>query len=259
MFLLIDVQHLIRTLSLQIRGKPVIHSLFIFETTNCGKVIAFSLNMPLFYQHYIDPCTQLAIWKIEEPESFFLQKVPLNKEVAHPYKRLQHLAGRYLLPELYSDFPLDEILIADTRKPFLPNETYHFSISHCGNFAAAIASSAHRVGVDIEFVTSRLYAISHKFLNSVEKEFLHEWEHLPQLHLQLTTILWSAKEAIYKWYGDGQLDFKHHMYLNGSIVFRSDEWIELPFMFDKEKKISMKIKAKILGHLVLAYISGFQL
>ena len=47
-------------------------------------------------------------------------------------KRLQHLAGRYLLYALFDDFPLEEIVIADTRKPFLENEKYHFSISHCG-------------------------------------------------------------------------------------------------------------------------------
>lgn len=222
----------------------------------CGKIIWFSLNMPLFYQHNIDVATQLAIWRIEEPESFYLQKVPVKKEVAHPYKRLQHLAGRYLLPELFTDFPLEEIAIADTRKPFLPGEKYHFSISHCGNYAAAIASSDKRVGVDIEMVTPRLYDIVHKFLNAEEQIFLQEWKHITQVHLQLITILWSAKEAIYKWYGDGQMDFKRHMYLNGAIVFRSDEWIELPFMFDKEQTIPMKIKAKIFDPLVIAYVVG---
>jgi phosphopantetheinyl transferase len=48
------------------------------------------------------------------------------------------------------------VLIADTRKPFLPNEAYHFSISHCGDFAAAIASKVSRVGVDVELVTAKV-------------------------------------------------------------------------------------------------------
>ena len=97
--------------------------------------------MAIFYQHQINENTRLGIWKIEETESFFLQKVPIKKDVSHPHKRLQHLAGRYLLTCLFPDFPLEEVLIADTRKPFLPNEAYHFSISHCGDFAAAIASN----------------------------------------------------------------------------------------------------------------------
>ena len=212
--------------------------------------------MPLFYQHNIDEVTQLGIWRIEEPESFYLQKVPIKKEVAHPYKRLQHLAGRYLLPALFPDFPLEEINIADTRKPFLINEKYHFSISHCGNYAAAIASATKRVGVDIELVTSRLYDITDKFLNPAEKFFLKEWEGITRVHLQLITVLWSAKEAIFKWYGNGGMDFRQHMYLNGPIIFRSDEWIELPFLFDKGQTIPLKIKAKIFDPLVLAYVTG---
>ena len=97
--------------------------------------------MPLFYQHNINESTKLAIWHITEAEDFFLEKVPLKRDVSHPQKRLQHLAGRYLLTELFADFPLEEILIADTRKPFLADEKYHFSISHCGQYAAAIVSS----------------------------------------------------------------------------------------------------------------------
>ena len=110
--------------------------------------------MPLFYQHNINENSRVGIWQIAEGERFFLAKVPLKKDVSHPHKRLQHLAGRYLLPELFPDFPLEEIVIADTKKPFLENEKYHFSISHCGNFAAAIVSSRDRVGVDIEMVTT---------------------------------------------------------------------------------------------------------
>lgn len=211
--------------------------------------------MSLFYQHNINEHCRLGVWRIEEPEEFFLQKVPLNKDVSHPYKRLQHLAGRYLLPTLYEDFPLEEILIADTSKPYLDDEKYHFSISHCGNYAAAIVSDTQRVGVDIELVTPRIQKISPKFLNEEESFFLKEWESLSQMHLQLTTIIWCAKEAIFKWYGDGELDFKKHMKLHGSLVFHSNEWIEMPFLFEKENRIPLKIEAKIFEPLVLAWVA----
>lgn len=210
--------------------------------------------MPLFYQHNIDEATRLGIWRIEEREEFFLESVPVKRDVSHPYKRLQHLAGRFLLPELCPEFPLQDIAIADTRKPFLPGAHYQFSISHCGNYAAAIVSESKRVGVDVEMVTPRMNDISHKFLNPEEKAFLADWEDITQVHLQLTTVLWSAKESIYKWYGEGQMDFKRHMYLNGPIVFRSDEWIELPFLFDKGETIPMKLMARVFDPLVLAYV-----
>ena len=161
--------------------------------------------MPLFYQQNINESTKLAIWRIEEPEEFFLSKVPLQREITHPDKRLQHLAGRYLLPFLFPDFPRHEIEIADTRKPFLRGEQYHFSISHCNIYAAAIASADHRVGIDVEFITSRLKKIKNKFLHPEELHFADT--QLPGDQLKLLSILWSAKEAVYKWYGNGGVIF----------------------------------------------------
>lgn len=210
--------------------------------------------MALFYQHNINEDTKIGIWRIEEPEPFFLEKVPVKRDVSHPYKRLQHLAGRYLLPVLFENFPMKEILVADTRKPYLENEQYHFSISHCGNFAAALVSSQHRVGVDIELVTPRIHTISHKFLSDIERDFLKDWELLPKLHLELTTILWSAKEAIYKWFSVGSLDFKAHMSLAGPITFDPNEWAELPFIFKKDTEMPLTIMARVFDPLVVAYV-----
>lgn len=210
--------------------------------------------MALFYQHNINGQTKLGVWRIEEPEDFYLQKVPLKKGVSHPYKRLQHLAGRYLLPVLYEDFPLEEILVADTRKPFLENEQYHFSISHGGNYAAAIVSTTHRVGVDIELVSPRIAAISHKFLHPNEKVFLDNLAHLPKMHLELMTVLWSAKEAIYKWFGLGGLDFKAHMQLAGEVTFAADETIVLPFMFLKGEPVPLTVEARVFEQVSLAWV-----
>ncbi|WEK33793.1 MAG: 4'-phosphopantetheinyl transferase superfamily protein [Candidatus Pseudobacter hemicellulosilyticus] len=211
--------------------------------------------MALFYQHNINGGTKVGIWRIEEAETFFLEKVPLKADVSHPYKRLQHLAGRYLLPTLFEDFPLSEILIADTRKPFLEKEEYHFSISHSGNFAAALASQHERVGVDIELVTPRMYTIMHKFLHEDEQQFLKEWEHMHKLHLELTTILWSAKESIFKWYGKGQLSFRDNMRLCGPITFGPNEWVSLPFEFRKDSIIPLTVTARVFDPLVLAWVA----
>ena len=94
--------------------------------------------MPLFYQQDIDLNTRLAVWKIEEDESWFLDQVPLQRDITHPHKRLQHLAGRYLLKRLFPEFPVSLIQVADTRKPFLEDEAFHFSISHCGGLRCCV-------------------------------------------------------------------------------------------------------------------------
>jgi len=68
-------------------------------------IVNLQFLVPLFYQHTINATTKLGIWQIEEEESFFLAKVPLQRNITHPHKRLQHLAGRYLLQYLFPDFP----------------------------------------------------------------------------------------------------------------------------------------------------------
>jgi len=210
--------------------------------------------LSLFYQHTINQTTKLGIWKIEEDENFFLQKVPLQHNITHPHKRLQHLAGRYLLQYLFPDFPYEEILIADTRKPYLPNEQYHFSISHCGNYAAAIVSSTHRVGIDIEIPTEKVTRIAHKFIHENEMQWMEQSIINYQLSIvNLQTILWSSKEAIFKWYSFGGIDFKENMQLNG-IIQKQNYSLKLPFHFQKEKLIQLNITAKIFKQIVLSWV-----
>lgn len=219
--------------------------------------------MPLFYQHNINQDTKLGIWHIQEPESFFLEKVPLKKDVSHPFKRLQHLAGRYLLVHLFPDLPVEEIRIADTRQPFLAGNTYHFSISHCGNYAAAIVSSNSRVGVDIELITPRIERLAPKFLDEEEvhffnedyAHFLEQWGMRGRVFQEFLTLIWNAKEAIFKWYGRGELDFRRHMKLEGSINLEGD-WIKLPFVFQKSRTIHLMVEGRIFEEqsLTLAWL-----
>ncbi|MEO6329042.1 MAG: 4'-phosphopantetheinyl transferase superfamily protein [Ginsengibacter sp.] len=202
--------------------------------------------MPLFYQHTINDGVKIGVWHIVEPESFFLNKVPLPNIITHWHKRLQHLAGRYLLQELYPDFPYHLIEIADTRKPFLPNEEYHFSVSHCGDCAAVIISKTNRVGVDIEISAPKIERIKYKFLNNQEL-YLH-----PEAGKKLLTLFWSAKEAVYKWYGEGEVDFKKHINitqaditLNGGIILCE---------FSKEEVIFLSVSYIFFGEICLAWI-----
>jgi len=216
--------------------------------------------VPLFFQHTISETTKLGIWHIKEDENFFIEKVPLQQSITHPHKRLQHLAGRYLLQYLFPDFPYAEILIADTRKPYLPNEQYHFSISHCGDYAAAIVSSTHRVGIDIEIPSEKLERIAHKFIHESEIIYLsidHSQQstvkNLSTVDRRLLTVLWSAKEALFKWYSLGGIDFKQHMQLTNTIQKQNDSFI-VPFVFKKNESIELIIASKLFNELVLSWV-----
>jgi phosphopantetheinyl transferase len=218
--------------------------------------------VPLFYQHYINEDTRLGIWSIEEQEAFFLRKVPLQREVSHPQKRLQHLAGRYLLQYLFPGFPYELIKIADTRKPYLSNEAYHFSISHCGNYAAALVSKSNRVGIDIEIVRPVIENIKRKFLSEGEMSILREGESLLHHSIQAgtitgpniesLTICWSAKEAMFKWFGEGGVDFRQHMLIN-AVARKWDEGI-IHCTFSKLKQTSLVVPFNVMDNLVLAWV-----
>lgn len=249
----------------------------IFERS---KINAETETMPIFFQQEVDDDTRLAVWRIEEEESFF--NVPLQREITHHHKRLQHLAGRYLLRLLFPDFPLSLIKIADTRKPYLEDEAYHFSISHCSDYAAAIVSKFKRVGIDIEVPTPKVEKIKQKFLHKEELRMVNdelvngEWsvvsdesyEHRPSSNEQKhtssvinakpqtpnpkLTLLWSAKEAVFKWWSYGSVDF--------SEMIRLQPFELQPYgCFDaafcsEEKKYQLQLHYRLFENLCLAWV-----
>jgi len=163
---------------------------------------------------------------------------------------LQHLAGRFLLQFLCPGFPYELIRIADTRKPYLRNEQYHFSISHCGDYAAAIVSSDERVGVDIEIISEKAEKIRHKFLTQNEELIFSLASPNPGFMGPLaTTLLWSAKESVYKWFGNGGVDFRNHIQLEG--IDENDKTIIGHFAKTKQELI---IHYRDLDHLILTWI-----
>ncbi|HVT87017.1 MAG TPA: 4'-phosphopantetheinyl transferase superfamily protein [Chitinophagaceae bacterium] len=203
--------------------------------------------MPIFFQHPINDTTRLGIWKIEETEQFFKGNVPQHRDVTHPHKRLQHLAGRFLLQFLFPDFPYELVKIADTKKPFLPNEQYHFSISHCGDYAAAIVSKDKRVGIDIEIPVEKISKIQHKYLSDEERSTFNI--QLPDPDYKVLTLLWSAKEAVYKWFGDGEVEFIEHIRLRE--LHEGNETINCFFAKTNQE---LMIHYRKLDHLLLTWV-----
>ena len=247
--------------------------------------------MPIFFQQDIDEDTRIAIWKIEEEVSFFLKKVQPQRNVSHPHKNLQHLAGRYLLRYLFPDFPVQLIQIADTRKPYLEDEAYHFSISHCGNFAAAIVSRTNRVGLDAELYSEKVERIRHKFLGEKEMELIKgksifaeseysdsqiEYYGISSLGLpevtqpipepmplfpanQFSTVkltsAWSCKEAVFKWYGKGGVDFKNHIEIKASFPYDENaKGQETIVLFKKNEELFLHLHSIFFDELCLSYV-----
>ena len=191
--------------------------------------------MPLVYQQNINAVTKIAVWHITEHEDFFLKEVPLQREIRHWHKRLQHLAGRLLLKEMYPDFPVELIRIADTKKPFLENEPFHFSISHCGDYAAAMVSKSYRVGVDVELLNEKIELVQHKFTGNEKMKKINV--QYSMFNVQGLTLCWSVKESVYKWWGRGQVDFKKDIVLK--LITGLPEQGIVHCLFKKEFKLEV--------------------
>ena len=191
--------------------------------------------MPLVYQQYINQHTKLGVWHIVVGEEEKLLVSGL-KEISHPHKRLQHAAGRQILAALYPDFPIQAISIAASKKPFLKAADYYFSISHCGNYAAAIVSENAHVGIDIEIPKTQIHNIQHKFLSNAEKLLVHAWP-LPTVFA--LTLAWGVKEAVYKWYGLGEVDFINHIQLKSLVVHPTHFHIECMFLKDETHSLTL--------------------
>ena len=160
--------------------------------------------MPLIQEWSVGPYAMAAIWKVEEPEAFFKEATGLDPDIKNERRRIEHLAGRYLLQHLEEDFPLHTIAKDEHDKPRIDKNKYFFSISHSWPYIAVVVDPFGEAGIDIQTWHPRIGDIRHKFLSAEEQELFKN-------DPKLLTLAWSAKEAVYKWNGRRGVDFIEHL------------------------------------------------
>lgn len=160
--------------------------------------------MPLLKEWKIGNHALAAIWKVEEPESFFRDKTGIVAEQKNEKRRIEHLAGRFLLQHLEEDFPVMNISKDEHDKPRIANNEYYFSISHSWPYIAAVIDPYSEAGIDIQTWHANIERIQYKFLSPEEQELFKN-------DPQLLTLAWTAKEAAYKWNGKRGVDFIEHL------------------------------------------------
>ncbi len=160
--------------------------------------------MPLFKEWTIGDTALAAIWKIEEPEAFFAERTGLQPDIKNEKRRIEHLAGRFLLTHLQHDFPLLNISPDQHDKPRIAENRFFFSISHSWPYVAAVIDTTHEAGIDIQTWHPHIERIQHKFLSPAEQLLFRN-------DRQLITLAWCAKEAAYKWNGRRGVDFIEHL------------------------------------------------
>src|SRR5690554_333548 len=159
--------------------------------------------MPL-YKEWKSEHLHLAIWKIEEPLSFFENALQFKSDRLQEKRQLEHLAARFLLKFMDDEFPFDQIRISENGKPFLQDNNLHFSITHSFPYIAVALDKQQSIGLDLQVFQPKIIRLQSKFLSLDEQS-------LSQNSIEKITLLWAAKEAGYKWYGKGGLDFIKNM------------------------------------------------
>lgn len=198
--------------------------------------------MPLYKTIKPNAKTIVHIWKIEESYDKLFKNIELNERskvrlsgMKSELHQRGFLSVRYLLKKAgYTDF---DLFYNAYGKPLL-KDNKHISITHSYQFSAIIISNVD-VGIDVEKNRDKIIRIYDRFVNT-EVDILSDEDLVKQL-----TVIWGAKEAMYKTYPYGGLSFHNHIAIDpflfadkkstGRVNF--DHWkkeYEINFMFFEE-------------------------
>lgn len=166
--------------------------------------------MPLYKTITLDEVTKVLIWKIEEDFEWLSKDVKLTTHCQNRVdgmKSVLHKRGfmsvRHLLLEAgYTDF---DLFYDEFGKPHL-KDGKEISITHSYNFSGIIVGNSP-VGIDIEKQREKILRIARKFTPIEEYRTLANDEAV----MRKLTIVWCAKEAIYKLYNKQGLGFLEHI------------------------------------------------
>jgi phosphopantetheinyl transferase len=153
----------------------------------------------------------LMIWKLTETLDELKNELHLSDnefiefdEIVTDKRKLEYIGVRMAMKELLGKKV--SILYDKDGKPYLTDNSYYISISHSKNLIAVMAHSSSPVGIDIECRTDKIKKIYHRFLSETEQKELSGGENVNQL-----SVVWSAKEVLYKIIGKNAVDFANQL------------------------------------------------
>jgi 4'-phosphopantetheinyl transferase len=171
--------------------------------------------VPIILEIAPAPGIRAGVWRIDEP-------VEMLAMIAGPYgpsgdpaamirsesRKRQRLACRALLKTMMS--PLQaEVCAEASGKPFLLSASHRISFSHTDELAAVAVSETLPVGIDIERVQERLTRVKDRFLQEDELLMI-----TPENGIEMLTLLWCAKEAVYKLHGTTDVDLRGDIHIH---------------------------------------------
>ena len=187
--------------------------------------------------------SHILLWKIEEDAQYYIERLKLTSydyaeldKFLVEKRKLQWYASRHTLKQILQTEEVVHLHKNEQGKPFIHGSELHLSLSHTNEITAAIANHHHKVGIDIEHIKEKVKRVSHKFTTAHELQYMTVENEVAYL-----ITIWSAKESLYKLYGNKKLDFIEHIKLE-------------PFYLQQEGVIQGRIiKETFLKDLVVHY------
>jgi 4'-phosphopantetheinyl transferase len=192
--------------------------------------------MPLHSVRPLPGGAHLGLWHLTEtPTELWPQLAgadayrPLLPARADGLRQAQWLAGRVLMQHalqaagLAAVPPLPQLLNDPTGRPYLvgTHSVPAVSLSHSGAWVAVLlAPPGTAVGIDVEVVRDKALRIARKFLNAAELAAAEGLELLDYASsptpaaTEVFSLLWSAKETLYKLAGQRGIIFRENMLLD---------------------------------------------
>jgi len=197
--------------------------------------------MSLIFEKQVNKNVLILVWKIVEEVEYLKSEIyeQLNLDDKYYFENINNIRRRkeWLIVRILLKQKLENyecILYDFNNKPYLKSGI-KISISHSVDFVGIILSSNQEVAIDIEQISERSEKIKHKFMSKNEIKNID----ISDINLSYT-ILWSAKETLYKMYGEKNLIFNENIIIQ-KFNLKSDNIIDGEIItknFNKKYKIN---------------------
>lgn len=149
---------------------------------------------------------RIIIWESSEDLGKLLKEISENETLLaysllkSEKRQREFLTARIILKNVFGR----EVIVSydETGKPLLAGEHCNISISHSGKYVAVMLHPEKAVGIDIECPSDKLLKLCKRFMCEQELVDFSEKKDLTYL-----SIIWSAKESLYKIIGKAAVDF----------------------------------------------------
>ena len=168
-------------------------------------------------------------------------------------RQKEYLAVRRLLYDVLGDVRLTYL---ESGQPMIQSADYqHIAISHTANYAAVFLHRHQKVGIDIELISPKTERIKERFLNPSELSWLTTKK---ARKLFYYTLYWSAKESLYKYFGQKDLHFKKQLHIFNIFEKSALNGQLSAIIYDKKGLEVQQIKVyyQVIGTHILTYCSA---